>query len=144
MLLIKIKLNYFGQIQNGTNEENQESTKGQNILTVFGYAYDYKRDPIHSINEHVIHVVNMIKCLEVEYMFQSSHKKRILQMLLTESEDKVLENMWEFVQEGSHGLTNRSFDDVVALFKEHWQIYFVKNMPLDEQRCFLFLLTRKM
>ena len=40
-------------------------------------------------------------------------------MLLTESEDKVLENMWEFVQEGSHGLTNRFFDDVVALFKEH-------------------------
>ena len=93
MLLIKIKLNYFGQIQNGTNEENQESTKGQNILTVFGYAYDYKRDPIHSINEHVIHVVNMIKCLEVEYIFQLGHKKRILQMSLMESDDKVLENM---------------------------------------------------
>ena len=40
-------------------------------------------------------------------------------MSLTEFEDKVLEHMWEFVQEGSHGLTNRSFDDVVALFKEH-------------------------
>ena len=80
---------------------------------------NYKRDPSHSNNKHVIHVVNMIKCLEVEYIFLSSHEKRILQMSLTESEDKVLENMWEFVQEGSHGLTNRFFDDVVALFKEH-------------------------
>ncbi|KAL6347516.1 hypothetical protein AAG906_026039 [Vitis piasezkii] len=70
-------------------------------------GYLKERDPSHSINEHVIHVVNMIKCLEVEYIFLSSHKKRILQMSLTESEDKVLENMWEFVQEGSHGtLTN--------------------------------------
>ena len=36
--------------------------------------------------------------------------------------------MWEFVQEGPHGLTNRSFDGLVALFKEHWQICFAKNV----------------
>ena len=49
-------------------------------------------------------------------------------MSLTKHEDKVLENIWEFIQEGSHGLTNRSFDNLVALFKEHWQICFVKNV----------------
>ena len=49
-------------------------------------------------------------------------------MSLTKHEDKVLENIWEFIQEGSHGLTNRSFDNLVAFFKEHWQICFVKNV----------------
>ena len=48
-------------------------------------------------------------------------------MSLTEPEDKVLENIWEFVQERPHSLTNRSFDDLIAIFKEHWQICFVKN-----------------
>ena len=48
-------------------------------------------------------------------------------MSLTEPEDKVLENIWEFVQEGPHSLTNRPFDDLIALFKEHWEICFVKN-----------------
>ena len=41
---------------------------------------NYKRNPSHSINEHVNHVVNMIKYLEVEYIFQPGHKKQILQM----------------------------------------------------------------
>ena len=54
---------------------------------------NYKRDLSHSINKHVNHVVNMIKRLKVEYIFQSYHKKRILQMSLTELEDKVLENL---------------------------------------------------
>ena len=79
---------------------------------------NYNRDPSHFINEHVNHVVNMIKRLEVEYIFQSNHKKKILQMSLTELEDEVLENIWEFIQEGPHGFTNRSFDDLVAIFKE--------------------------
>ena len=48
-------------------------------------------------------------------------------MSLTEPDDKVLENIWEFVQEGPHSLTNRYFDDLIAIFKEHWQICFVKN-----------------
>ena len=51
---------------------------------------NYKRDFNHSINEHVDHVVNMIKSLAVEYIFQLGYKKRILQMSLTESEPKVL------------------------------------------------------
>ena len=54
---------------------------------------NYKRDPNHSINEHLAHVVNMIKSLEVEYIFLSGYKKRILQMLLTKPKDKVLENI---------------------------------------------------
>ena len=60
-----LKLNTFGQVQNGTNEENQESTKGQRTLAVFGYAYELQEGPNHSINEHVDHVINMIKSLEV-------------------------------------------------------------------------------
>ena len=70
----------------------------------------YKRDPSHSINERVNHMVNMIKYLEVGYIFQLDHKKQILQMSLTEK--KVLENIWESIQEGPHVLTYRSFDDL--------------------------------
>ena len=49
-------------------------------------------------------------------------------MSLIEPEAKVLENIWEFVQEGPQGFTHKSFCDLVALFKEHWQICFVKNV----------------
>ena len=73
------------------------------------------------------HVVNMIKSLEVEYIFLSGYKKRILQMLLTKPKAKVLENIWEFIQEGPQGFTIKSFDDLVALFKEQWKICFVNN-----------------
>ena len=102
--------------------------RGRRLWPFLDTLMNYERNPNHSINEHVDHVVNMIKSLEVEYIFQSGYKKRILQMLLTESKTKVLENIWEFVQEGPHGFTNNSFDDLVALFKEHWQICFVKNV----------------
>ena len=54
---------------------------------------NYKRNPSFSINEHVDHVVNMIKSLEVEYNFPLSYKKRILQMSLTEPKVKVLEHI---------------------------------------------------
>ena len=101
--------------------------RGKGPWSCLDMLMNYKRDPSHFINEHVNHVVNMIKYLEVEYIFQPGHKKQILQMSFTKPEDKVLENIWEFVQEGPQGLTNRSFDDLVALFKEHWQICFVKN-----------------
>ena len=48
-------------------------------------------------------------------------------MSLTKPKAKVLENIWEFIQEWPHGFTNKSFDDLVALFKEHWQMWFMKN-----------------
>ncbi|RVW66668.1 hypothetical protein CK203_066245 [Vitis vinifera] len=88
---------------------------------------NYKRDPSHSTNEHVDHVANMFKRFEEEYILESNRKMHILQMSLTEPEKKVLENIWESIQEGSHGCTNRSFDDLVAIFKEHWETCFVKN-----------------
>ena len=34
-------------------------------MAVFGYAYELQEVPNHSINEHVDHVINMIKSLEV-------------------------------------------------------------------------------
>ena len=117
--------------------------RGRGPWPVLDTLMNYKRDPGHSINEHVNHVVNMIKRLEVEYIFQSNHKKKILQMSLTELEDEVLENIWEFIQEGPHGLTNRSFDDLVALFKEHWKICFVKN-DIRQKQCFLFIIICEM
>ena len=40
-------------------------------------------------------------------------------MTFVEYDKKVLENIWESIQEGPHGFTNRSFDDLVAIFKEH-------------------------
>ena len=49
-------------------------------------------------------------------------------MSLTKHKAKVLENIWEFIQEGPQGFTIKSFDDLVALFKEDWQICFVKNV----------------
>ena len=102
--------------------------RGRGPWSFLDTLMNYKRDPSHSINERVNHMVNMIKYLEVGYIFQLDHKKQILQMSFTKPEDKVLENIWEFVQEGPQGLTNRYFDDLVALFKEHWQICFVKNV----------------
>ena len=36
---------------------------------------NYKKDLSHSINEHVDHVVKMIKSLEMGYIFQSGYKK---------------------------------------------------------------------
>ena len=117
--------------------------RGRRLWPFLDTLMNYERNPNHSINEHVDHVVNMIKRLEVEYIFQSNHKKKILQMSLTELEDEVLENIWEFIQEGPHGLTNRSFDDLVALFKEHWKICFVKN-DIRQKQCFLFLITCEM
>ena len=58
MLLIKIKLNPFGQVrdsmneenqvgqvQNSTNEKNQESIMGQRTLAIFGYAYELQEEP---------------------------------------------------------------------------------------------------
>ena len=90
--------------------------RGRGPWSFLDTLMNYKRDPSHSINECVNHVVNMIKCLEVEYIFQSSHKKRILQMSLTEPEDKVLEHIWKFIQEGAKGFTNKSFDDLIAHF----------------------------
>ena len=80
-------------------------------MAIFGYTYALQEGSNHSINEHVGHVVNIIKSLEVEYIFQSGYKKWILQMSLTEAEVKVLENIWEFVQEGPQGFTNKFFDD---------------------------------
>ena len=80
---------------------------------------NYKRDPSHSTNEHVDHVANMFKRFEEEYILESNRKMHILQMSLTEPEKKVLENIWESIQEGPHGFTNRSFDDLVAILKEH-------------------------
>ncbi|KAL6347443.1 hypothetical protein AAG906_025158 [Vitis piasezkii] len=59
---------------------------------------NYKRDPSHSTNEHVDHVVNMFKRFEEEYILESNYKKHILQMSLTEPEKK-----------------------------EHWEKCFVKN-----------------
>ncbi|RVW11697.1 hypothetical protein CK203_103458 [Vitis vinifera] len=88
---------------------------------------NYKRDPSHSTNEHVDHVANMFKRFEEEYILESNRKKHILQMSLTEPEKKVLENIWESIQEGPHGFTNRSFDDLVAIFKEHRETCSVKN-----------------
>ena len=44
----------------------------------FNMLMNYKRDPSLSINEHVDHVINMIKSLEVEYIFPLGYKKRIL------------------------------------------------------------------
>ena len=88
---------------------------------------NYKRDPSHSTNEHVDHVANMFKRFEEEYILESNRKMHILQMSLTEPEKKVLENIWESIQEGPHGFTNSSFDDLVAIFKEHWETCFVKN-----------------
>ena len=88
---------------------------------------NYKRDPSHSTNEHVDHVANMFKRFEEEYILESNRKMHILQMSLTEPEKKVLENIWESIQEGSHGCTNRSFDDLVVIFKEHWEKCFMKN-----------------
>ena len=61
--------------------------RGRRLWLCLDTLMDYKRDPNHSINEHVNHVVNMIKCLKVEYIFQSNYKKRILQMSLTKPED---------------------------------------------------------
>ncbi|XP_034682106.1 uncharacterized protein LOC117911800 [Vitis riparia] len=89
---------------------------------------NYKRDPSHFTNEHVDHVANMFKRFEEEYILESNCRKHILQMSLTEPEKKVLENIWESIQEGPHGFTNRSFDDLVAIFKEHWEKCFVKNV----------------
>ena len=41
-------------------------------------------------------------------------------MLLIEPKAKVVENIWEFIQEGPQSFTNKSFDDlVVFFFKEH-------------------------
>nr|CAN69002.1 hypothetical protein VITISV_003455 [Vitis vinifera] len=88
---------------------------------------NYKRDPSHSTNEHVDHVANIFKRFEEEYILESNRKNHILQMSLTEPDKKVLENIWESIQEGPHGFTNRSFDDLVAIFKEHWEKCFVKN-----------------
>ena len=34
-------------------------------MAIFGYAYELQEGPNHSINEHVDHVINMIKSLEV-------------------------------------------------------------------------------
>ena len=59
---------------------------------------NYNRDSSHFINEHVNHVVNMFTCLEGEYILQSNQKKQILQMSLTKPKEKVLENIWEFIQ----------------------------------------------
>ena len=64
--------------------------RGRGPWSFLDMLMNYKRDFNHSINEHVDHVVNMIKSLEVEYIFQLGYKKRILQMSLTESEPKVL------------------------------------------------------
>ncbi|KAL6323635.1 hypothetical protein AAG906_039231 [Vitis piasezkii] len=61
---------------------------------------NYKRDPSHSTNEHVDHVANMFKRYEEEYILESNRKMHILQMSLTEPEKKVLENIWESIQEG--------------------------------------------
>ena len=77
---------------------------------------NYKRDHNHSINEQMDHVVNMIKSLEVEYIFPLGYKKQILQMSLTKPKFKVLEHIWKFIQEGVKGFTNKSFDDLIAHF----------------------------
>ena len=138
MLLIKIKLNSFDQMQNGTMEENQESTKGQWTWPHLDTILNYKRDPSHSTNEHVDHVANMFKRFEEEYILESNRKMHILQMSLTEPEKKVLENIWESIQEGPHGFTNRSFDDLVAIFKEHWETCFVKNAIRRATNAFYF------
>ena len=37
-------------------------------------------------------------------------------MSLTKPKAKVLENIWEFIQEGPKGFTNKSFDDLVVFF----------------------------
>ena len=77
----------------------------------------YKRDPSHSTNEHINHVVNMFKCLEGKYILQLDRKKANFTNVINEPEKKVLENIWESIQEGPHVLTYRSFDDLIALFK---------------------------
>ena len=42
--------------------------RGRRLWLCLDTLMDYKRDPNHSINEHVDRVVNMIKSLEVEYI----------------------------------------------------------------------------
>ncbi|KAL6347627.1 hypothetical protein AAG906_026155 [Vitis piasezkii] len=61
-----------------------------------------------------------------EYILESNRKMHILHAI-NRTREKVLENIWESIQEGPHGFTNRSFDDLVAIFKEHWETCFVKN-----------------
>ena len=70
----------------------------------------------------------MIKRLESGIFFSQSNKKQFLQLSLIELEVKILEHIWEFVQENPQGLETKSFDDLVDLFKEHSQMCFVKNV----------------
>ena len=49
--------------------------RGRRLWPFLDTLMNYERNPNHSINEHVDHVVNMIKSLEVEYIFQSGYKK---------------------------------------------------------------------
>ena len=102
--------------------------KGRGSWSNLNVLINYKRNPNHFIDEHVDHVVNMIKRLESGIFFSPSYKKRFLQLSLIELEVKILEHIWEFFQEKPQGLANKSFDDLVDLFKEHSQIRFVKNV----------------
>ena len=72
--------------------------KGKGPWPNLDMLISYKRNPSHSIDEHVYHIVNMIKRLEMVKKIQPNYKKWFLQMSLIELEVKILEHIWEFVQ----------------------------------------------
>ena len=63
----------------------------------FGMLVNCKRGYNLSWNEHVDHVLKIIKKLEVEYVFSSNQNMHFLQSSLTPHETKILEHIWEFV-----------------------------------------------
>ena len=88
---------------------------------------NHKRNPHHTIEQRVDNVVDMFKRLEMKYIFPSSYKKQILQMSLIEPKVKILECVWKIVQRSPNNWTNKSFDNLLDIFKEHWRTCFLKN-----------------
>ena len=74
MLLIKIKLNFFVRYKMVRMKRTRRVLRDKGPWLFLDTLMNYKRDLSHSINEHVDHVVKMIKSLEVEYIFSRAIK----------------------------------------------------------------------
>ena len=88
---------------------------------------NYERNSSHTLDQHVDHVLQIIRRLEEDYVFSSSQKTLLLQKTLNGPENKSIKHIWERIEEQYNHWHDRWFGTLVEVFMKHWQIEFVKS-----------------